>query len=578
MSVQPQYRFPCRRRSHALHPRTLSPPLPGIARPARERDAAGTSGAELLALRVVCLGLVLCVVVLMPAGVLGPEAFAVPKEFVVHVVGFVAVQSCLSLSNVSRTDRIDRWLALVVLWSGLAFIAASNHWSAWRGLSLTGSGLAVFWSARVLAERGHRDLLISAVLCAGAVAAVTGMIEAYGIAGELSLPGRSPGGTLGHRNALAHLLTFSLPLMALAACASRSAYRWLFVGGCTLLVMPVVLSRSRGAWVAALVSILVMAAVLVAKRGLVDGTVRRRIIVQVVPAMLAGVAAAVALPTGLTWSSATPFRDTLGNIANYESGTGRGRLLQMAATIRMSADHPLVGVGPGNWRIDYPRYAREGDPSIRLTHPEPVNRLANTEWLSFAAERGLPAVLGLVMGALALAVGAWRGADDDHTPRAVLTLAALLGVVGAVVTVGLFDPVLAAPAALLFVATTLGALAPSRRAGGRPAGTPVRRLLVRVSTVAFGLTAVGCSGRQLYASEMYSTMVGAEQLTRALRWYPGDYRAHVLLAQAWIARDRCDLADPFLLRAQRLYPTATELGRMRSRCAVVRRGGRETLR
>ena len=32
--------------------------------------------------------------------------------------------------------------------------------------------------------------------------------------------------------------------------------------------------------------------------------------------------------------------------------------------LRMAADHPLLGVGPGNWPVEYPRYTFSGDPAF----------------------------------------------------------------------------------------------------------------------------------------------------------------------------------------------------------------------
>ena len=41
------------------------------------------------------------------------------------------------------------------------------------------------------------------------------------------------------------------------------------------------------------------------------------------------------------------------NVADYQGGSGRGRLIQYERTLALAIRHPLLGVGPGNWPVEY---------------------------------------------------------------------------------------------------------------------------------------------------------------------------------------------------------------------------------
>ena len=82
------------------------------------------------------------------------------------------------------------------------------------------------------------------------------------------------------------------------------------------------------------------------------------------------------------------------------SGAYEGRRLSTEASIAMIREHPLTGVGAGNWAAAYPRYATL-DTGFRVLH-------ADDDWLEWTAEHGLP-FLGLLIALFGFALmQAWR--------------------------------------------------------------------------------------------------------------------------------------------------------------------------
>jgi len=75
----------------------------------------------------------------------------------------------------------------------------------------------------------------------------------------------------------------------------------------------------------------------------------------------------------------------------------RGRLSAAIVGVNMFKDHPLLGVGPGNFRIHYPAYAHE----LEIDPSKNIVRVAHNHYLAVAAETGLlgsAAFMALLVG------------------------------------------------------------------------------------------------------------------------------------------------------------------------------------
>jgi putative inorganic carbon (HCO3(-)) transporter len=107
----------------------------------------------------------------------------------------------------------------------------------------------------------------------------------------------------------------------------------------------------------------------------------------------------------------------LGGVGTIEAGVDpsiRGRTAELTAAWEMFADHPLAGVGYGNYMIRYPEYARNSGIDVRATERE-----AHNLYLATAAELGLLglfALAAIVIGSFtALSTGRKRfRAISDH--------------------------------------------------------------------------------------------------------------------------------------------------------------------
>jgi hypothetical protein len=231
--------------------------------------------------------------------------------------------------------------------------------------------------------------------------------------------------------------------------------------------------------------------------------------------------------------------------------------VQYRNTVRMAKDRPLLGVGPGNWPVAYPRYTTPGDPAYHAGTTVPTNPWPSGDWIALLAERGAPALALLVLGGVVLAAGsalavarreAGRAADErrDAGLAALSQLAALL-------VMGTFDAVLLLAAPTFAVWTLQGALAP---VGAERVAWPERlgRPLVWAVALA-GIVLAGRSTMQLLAMRAATRAPGATGLARAARLDPFDYRVRLLLAEHHRRAGRCDRARPHAEAARDLFPS-----------------------
>jgi hypothetical protein len=550
---------------------------PGLVRTA-------LAGSDRLALRTLQVGAVAVPLAVTSYKVFELDRFFIPKELVVHLCAAICAVLCLGRRPAPAVVPGVRTLAEGaprpggLTWVDLALVAflavslascfaAPNPWLAARALSITLSGAALFWSARHLASRGLGDTVVAAAGAACAVAAVTSLLQAYGVRSDFFSLNRAPGGTFGNRNFVAHLAAIGGPLLVYTVFRARMGLAAVAAAaGLVATTGALVLSRSRGAYLATAASLVPLALGLW-RAGKLPGTrptVFRTLLL--VAGLGAGAAGALTLPNTLNWKTASdnPYLESVRGVVDYRSGSGKGRLKQYTNSVKMTAAHPLLGVGTGNWSVRYPRFAPDGDPSL-VDGGMTANPWPSSDWVAILSERGPLGLLALGGVLLGLAwwahVAVWRARAAEEALAGGVLGATLF----AVIVVGTFDAVilLAAPA---FVAwTALGALA--ERSGSpttaRRVVTPPRELR-RLGAVALAVVLLASAVRsvgQSLAMALFSGG-GSGQVAMAARLDPGNYRVRVRQAEISSGRKRCDAA----LAARALYPEADAARRLAAGC------------
>lgn len=504
---------------------------------------------ERFAATILQVGTILVVLAASPTRAFDLDRFLVPKEIVLHATAFVAAVFGFRAIRRGGGGWVDVLLGAFLVLTIASGVFATNLWLAFRALAVTASSILLFWIARGLREAGLGRRIVNTLAFAVVLTAVTSLAQAYGVELDVFSPNRSPGGTLGNRNFIAHAAAFGLPLCVFAAVHARR-----FIGnvigsfGVAIVTGTLVLTRSRAAWLAAAaVLAILIVAMFIWKRGF-----------TVLAFAGAGIVAALLIPNTLEWRSDNPYLDSVAGIAEYDEGSGAGRLVQYQRSLRMAAAYPLLGVGPGNWPVLYPEYAARRDPSLdRSEGGVTYNPWPSSDWVSYVSERGFAAAaLLMLVFAIIAAAGArriFRAQNAEEGFEAVT----MVGTAAAAAIAGLFDAVLLLALPALIVWTALGALWQNPS----PARSP--RLRTMIAIVAIAIAAAGAirSTTQLVAMEMYASG-DRTLLVLAAQLDPGNYRVRLQLARSGDREERCRHASA----AHALFPSAHAAEQLARRC------------
>lgn len=508
-----------------------------------------------LALRVLQLGAIAVVLAAAPYKQFDLDRFFVPKELALHVTALLATLLVgLRLRRIALA-RVDQFLAIFLALGALAALFSTNWWAAQRAVMISLSGAACFWTARAVARAGLARPLIGVLAFTAVLGAASSLLQAYGLRTEYFSLNRAPGGTFGNRNFMAHLCVIATPALILMALGARSRGSWIrWCVGAGVVSAALILSRSRAAWLALIVCGVVVAPLgfLVVRQS--PGIVRWRRAWALPFAAGIGAILALVLPNTLDWKSDSPYLDTARSVVNYKEGSGRGRLVQYGNTLRMSSHHPLLGVGPGNWGVVYPKFASPNDPSL-ADNGMTSNPWPSSDWMTFMSERGFVAFAVLALAMIALVADALRGlgAPGEEERLAALTL---LGTIVILLVVGTFDAVLLLPVAALIAWSLLGALSRQGRERTTVDLAGEKRVAVVVAVLLVGAIAVGRSTTQLLAMDLFNGTTRRTVLEEASAYDPGSYRIHLRLAEAYLGRGSCRQAAVHARAARRLYPNA----------------------
>lgn len=523
--------------------------------------------AEVAAGAILVLGAIAVVLVALPYRLFDLDRFFVPKELALAVTTGAAAVVLIESSRRLEIARLDVLLAAWLLLNATSAVFAENWWLAARALGVTVGGVATFWCARAIACTGASRWVVPGLGFATAVASATALAQAYGWEPEIVSANRAPGGTLGNRNFVAHLAAIGLPSLLYVTLVARSWLTSIF--GALLLSVSaaaLVMSRTRAAWLALIVTGVVLLAAAIWRRRLVfvGRSGARAVLVAVFAA--AAVGAAILLPNDLNWRSDSPYLETAAGVVNYREGSGRGRLIQYRNSVRLAEASPLVGVGPGNWSVAYPEVATRRDPSLDDSGMT-ANPWPSSDWVAYLSERGLPAFAALVLAFLMMGLGALHRVARARTPAGALRALALAGTVSITVLVGCFDAVLLLGPPSLIAWALIGALmAPIRARWAFTPSEATRRVALIVALTCAALFVVRGTS-QVVAMAIYSSGPGRIATVRqAARVDPGTYRLRVRAAELHANRGECRTAIEHAEAARDLYPHAPAPRRILRRC------------
>ncbi|MCX6339815.1 MAG: tetratricopeptide repeat protein [Candidatus Aureabacteria bacterium] len=336
----------------------------------------------------------------------------------------------------SRGTPLDMVLLAWIAWEAVSSAHSCDRMESMRELIYSASTVAFFFLiTRNVGERTQALSLIGVIVAMGVLEASYGIPERLGLkllyesrvketlsqAEVLAVRG-SILGTFGNANQLASYLVLTCPLLLGIISMCRGVRRALLIASLAIVLTCLTLTGARGSWIAAFTGLFVF---------ILWGARRnRRDTLKATGFTL--------LLFALVFMAVTNFKP---QIAHELTGRLKGsfaslnyRLLTWRLSLRMIAHHPLLGSGPGTFKLLFlpalADYLRGLDPLSCWGLTEKMNEVHN-EYLQLAVETGLPGLGFLLLfcgGAIHVALRALR----KLPPSAAILSAALMASLAAV--------------------------------------------------------------------------------------------------------------------------------------------------
>jgi O-antigen ligase len=346
----------------------------------------------------------------------------------VKAAGFVLALAWLTTLATRRAEapllfRDHPWLAYSVVffltWSLASMLWAQDPISArFETSRLAQNAVLLFIVFTAISRRQHLLWVMGAYLGGAFLTALVGL--AGGSSSEQFGPyadtGRLSGG-ISDPNELAAILIPAVVIAAfLIAVTKPPLTRWLLASLVLVLALALFFTQSRGG--------LLSLAVVVVVTPLLAGPVRLRalVVILTVAALGVGYYSLVAPPAALS------------HVTKFSVGSGTGREDLWRVSIQMFRDHPITGVGTGNFQAVEPRYAVRNINLQRVDLVVDTPKVAHNTYLHILTELGIvgfAAFATMVVGSLATAVIAIRRlARRGERRMEILGRGVLIGTIG----------------------------------------------------------------------------------------------------------------------------------------------------
>ncbi len=394
------------------------------------------------------------------------------------------------------------------------------------------TGLVVLLNVGLRLRPYSMRLWLHTVVLASIILPVIAMLQYYDIAFTGLPSGSPPAATMANRNLMASALLLMLPMVALDVYRSRGVWRTLGLVAIGLQASVIMLTNSRSGWLA----LAVVLPVVIYGGWRISRTLGMNIATRLEYAsawkaiLMVSLVAAVLFAT--PWLRRSDQESVVGRLAAAveTKGSVGERLLLWDRTIKMYMDHPLLGIGPGQWKLMINKYGTTG---LRSETGDILFQRPHNDFLWILSETGpVGLLIYLALLAVFLAVG-WRIFTDVPDPQ--IRLYGLL--LGCVILVFAVVSTFSFPSErivhLVLVALAMAGLWAVMPFGATPAGPGLGRI---ANTTLMILVVIGIAAAAGGLSRLQSEreIIKAIEERNKSNW--PQVIAHARKAETWLAR------------------------------------------
>jgi O-antigen ligase len=356
--------------------------------------------------------------------------YRLPKEtflaFLVAVLAWLWVTRLRGDSSQSATFPLLTPLAVYLAINGLSLANAVNALEGARHLLHLALGIVLFWLTFNVTGRASTNALFRAVSIGGAVVSVVGILQALGLDLPTLVQVSPPSATFGNKNMAAQYLLFALPaslFLVLSADRKRDAWIFSFLAG--LITTYFIYARTRAAWGAVAVTMLIL------WFSLRLAGLRPDAIVAPVLAKRRHILAITAMVIFMNLVPTPGTGPKLGQLQTFmeleRDASALTRLAIWANSLAIFKDHPLLGVGIGNFQFNYPLYNRRVIKDQSFSVEQRAAEVHN-DYIQLMAETGTLGILAFFVIILLIARKVWRSIKSTQDPTVIALTFALVAI------------------------------------------------------------------------------------------------------------------------------------------------------
>jgi O-antigen ligase len=329
------------------------------------------------------------------------------------------------------------------------------------------------WAAAAAMHRSQDTtrLIARGITASALVVSALGALEYWGVMGCVDAGSVGPGATMFNRNLLSSFLFLCLGfVLFIAGSDGRRFWRLLGMLACALIMYMLLATQTRAVWIGCAGGTLCALALLAAtQKSWINRFFREKKRIIAVLSMVFGL-------VFVTHSFCKPIRpdrpslvQRAATIFDTRFKSNHQRILLWKKTARMFRERPVLGVGPGNWKIVCPKFGT-GDllfPDMDKIETRPYNDFL---WvLSETGVTGFVMYCGLFFLAGLSCVKRLRGGTD---PKSALLAFLMLFTLSGFAIISFFDFPKERIEHLVLFGTVLSVCASINPAPSKPSGTP----------------------------------------------------------------------------------------------------------
>lgn len=280
------------------------------------------------------------------------------------------------------------------VWSILSLFSATNPSPGYYETARHFLNTILLFIVFVTIQNEQTKLLTicKAIMLMSLIQSFVGIMQYYEVA-FTDLPGAEPKpyGLMANRNIFGSAQAFLLPFVIFVLYKASKPWKYLSILAMTGIIVSVLVSQTRSAWLV-VAGIVVFSLLLV----IIFSSINRKRWLSGIMIGLPIVALLTALvilsdKEGDLKKSIKERAGSLVNVTTKISATAKEgsneRLKMWHLTAGLIKDHPVIGVGPGNWKLEIPKYDTTGLiwPNGKFLPTRPHN-----DYLQVASETGIP--------------------------------------------------------------------------------------------------------------------------------------------------------------------------------------------